>query len=298
MTFAVNDSPFAGREGQYLTSRQVRARLMQELERNVAMQVQETDKGSEFVVSGRGELHLAIFIETIRREGFEFSVSRPEVIFREGKDGEQLEPIEQVFVEVHSDYLGAVQEMLGKRRAIMQAIHYGDDGTVYVTYLAPTRGLLGFRQPFLTATRGTGIFHTLFHDYELFKGNIDLQANGSLVALEGGTVTNHALTMLVQRGDFIVKPGEEVYAGQVVGRHIREEDLVVNVCKAKQLTNFREKPSATSDMLVPPLELSLDDSIQFLGNDDLMEVTPHSLRIRKKYLNHDVRKRMRRDAEG
>ncbi len=298
MTFAVNDSPFAGREGQYLTSRQVRARLMQELEHNVAMQVQETDRGSEFVVSGRGELHLAIFIETIRREGFEFAVSRPEVIYREGKDGEQLEPIEQVFVEVHSDYLGAVQEMLGKRRAIMQAIHYGDDGTVYVTYLAPTRGLLGFRQPFLTATRGTGIFHTLFHDYEPFKGNIDLQANGSLVALEGGTVTNHALTMLVQRGDFIVKPGEEVYAGQVVGRHIREEDLVVNVCKAKQLTNFREKPSATSDMLVPPLDLSLDDSIQFLGNDDLMEVTPQSLRIRKKYLNHDVRKRMRRDAEG
>jgi GTP-binding protein len=298
MTFAVNDSPFAGREGQYLTSRQVRARLMQELEHNVAMQVQETDRGSEFVVSGRGELHLAIFIETIRREGFEFAVSRPEVIYREGKNGEQLEPIEQVFVEVHSDYLGAVQEMLGKRRAIMQAIHYGDDGTVYVTYLAPTRGLLGFRQPFLTATRGTGIFHTLFHDYEPFKGNIDLQANGSLVALEGGTVTNHALTMLVQRGDFIVKPGEEVYAGQVVGRHIREEDLVVNVCKAKQLTNFREKPSATSDMLVPPLDLSLDDSIQFLGNDDLMEVTPQSLRIRKKYLNHDVRKRMRRDAEG
>ena len=297
MTFAVNDSPFAGREGQYLTSRQLRARLMNELERNVALRVQETDKANEFIVSGRGELHLAIVIETMRREGYEFSVSRPEVIFKEGPNGEVLEPIEQVFVEVGKDFLGAVQEMLGKRRAQMQNIHYGEDGTVYCTYLAPTRGLLGFRQPFLTSTRGTGIFHTLYHGYEPYTGDIDLSENGSLVALESGSVSNYALVNLQQRGEFIVQPGEEVYAGQVVGRNIREEEMVINICRAKQLTNFREKPSGTTDMLVPPHELSLDDAIQYLGNDDLLEVTPKSLRIRKKVLNHDLRARARRAAQ-
>src|SRR5690606_34587822 len=162
MTFSVNDSPFAGREGQYLTSRQLRARLMNELERNVALRVDETDKANEFIVSGRGELHLAILIETMRREGYEFAVSRPAVIFKE-EDERRLEAIDQVFVEVAQEYLGPVQEMLGRRRALMQNIHYGEDGTVYGTYLAPTRGLLGFRQPFLTSTRGTGIVHTLFH---------------------------------------------------------------------------------------------------------------------------------------
>jgi GTP-binding protein len=298
MTFAVNDSPFAGREGQYLTSRQIRARLLAELERNVAMRVQETERANEFIVSGRGELHLAIFIETMRREGYEFSVSRPEVIFKTGKDGELLEPIEQVFVEVAQEYLGAVQEMLGKRRAQMQNIHYGEDGTVYCTYLAPTRGLLGFRMPFLTATRGTGIFHTLYHGYEPYVGDIELQESGALVALESGTVTSYALVSLQQRGEYIVRPGDDVYAGQVVGQHIREEELVVNICRAKQLTNFREKPSATSDMLTPPRELTLDDAIQYLGNDDLLEVTPQSLRIRKKVLNHDIRQRARRAAKG
>ena len=298
MTFAVNDSPFAGREGQYLTSRQIRARLYSELERNVAMRVQDTERANEFIVSGRGELHLAIFIETMRREGYEFAVSRPEVIFKEDADGQVLEPIEQVFVEVAQEYLGAVQEMLGKRRAQMQNIHYGEDGTVYCTYLAPTRGLLGFRLPFLTATRGTGIFHTLYHGYEPFTGDIDLQENGALVALESGPVTSYALVSLQQRGQFIVKPGEEVYAGQVVGQHIRDEELVINVCRAKQLTNFREKPSATSDMLNVPRDLTLDDAIQYLGNDDLLEVTPVSLRIRKKTLNHDIRARSRRAPKG
>ena len=298
MTFAVNDSPFAGREGQYLTSRQIRARLFNELERNVAMRVQDTERANEFVVSGRGELHLAIFIETMRREGFEFAVSRPEVIFKEDGDGKLLEPIEQVFVEVAQEHLGAVQEMLGKRRAQMQNIHYGEDGTVYCTYLAPTRGLLGFRLPFLTATRGTGIFHTLYHGYETFTGEIDLQDSGALVALETGSVTAYALVSLQQRGDYIVKPGDDVYAGQVVGKHIRDEELVVNICRAKQLTNFREKPSATSDMLNVPRDLTLDDAIQYLGNDDLLEVTPASLRIRKKILNHDIRQRTRRAQKG
>ncbi len=298
MTFAVNDSPLAGREGQYLTSRQIRARLFNELERNVAMRVQETERANEFIVSGRGELHLAIFIETMRREGYEFSVSRPEVIFKEDANGKVLEPLEQVFVEVAQNYLGAVQEMLGKRRAQLEGIHYGEDGTVYCTYIAPTRGLLGFRLPFLTATRGTGIFHTLYHGYEPYLGDIDLEESGALVALESGSVTAYALVSLQQRGDYIVKPGDEVYAGQVVGRHIRDEELVINICRAKQLTNFREKPSATSDMLNSPHDLTLDDAIQYLGVDDLLEVTPVSLRIRKKILNHDIRQRTRRAQKG
>ena len=216
------------------------------------MRVEETDRANEFIVSGRGELHLAIFIETMRREGYEFAVSRPEVIYKTTPAGDLLEPVEQVFVEVAGDYLGAVQEMLGKRRAKMQNIHYGEDGTVYCTYYAPTRGLLGFRMPFLTATRGTGIFHTLFHAYEPYTGDIELMENGALVALETGTVSNYALINLQQRGEFIVKATDPVYAGQVVGKHIRDEELVINVCKTKQLTNFREKPSGLTDLMTPP----------------------------------------------
>lgn len=297
MTFGVNDSPFAGRDGQYLTSRQLRARLMAELERNVSLRVQETELASEFLVSGRGELHLAILIETMRREGSEFFVSSPEVIYRrDDADGTLMEPMEHVYLEVHSDYLGAVSEMLGRRRAQMINIRYGDDGTVYSEYIAPTRGLLGFRQPFLTATRGTGIFHTLFHGYEPVVGEIDNSEQGKIVALETGSVTNYALTKLQQRGEFIVMPGEEVYAGQVVGTHIRPEELVVNITQAKQLTNFREKPSNVTDMLVPPRVLSLDDAIQFLDPGDLLEVTPTALRIRKRELRHDVRQRAAKRA--
>lgn len=290
MTFSVNDSPFAGREGQYLTSRQLRARLLAELEHNVSLRVEETELASEFLVAGRGELHLAILIETMRREGSEFAVSPPEVIYKESVEG-LLEPMEHMYVEVLNDYLGSVTEMLGKRRAQLVNIRYGEDGTVYAEFLAPTRGLLGFRQLFLTSTRGTGIFNTLFAGYQPFLGEIDTLEQGKLVALENGTVTSYALVKLQQRGEFIVRPGEDVYAGQVVGRNIRADELVINVCQAKQLTNFREKPSATSDMLVQPRELSLDEAIQYLAKGDLLEVTPNSLRIRKKDLRHEVRQR-------
>lgn len=288
MTFSINDSPFAGKEGQYLTSRHIRDRLMRELESNVALRVEETGAASSFVVSGRGELHLAVFIETMRREGYEFSVSRPEVIFKETDEG-LMEPMEQLFLEVHTDYYGAVSEMLGRRRGQIVNIRYGDDGTVYAEYIVPTRGMLGFRQPFLTATRGTGISHTLFHGYEPVKGDITTQELGSLVALESGMVTAYALTGLAQRGTFFVKPGDEVYAGQVVGENIREDELVVNVCRQKQLTNHRAAPTAITEGLTPARIMSLDDAIEHLNDDDLLEVTPASLRIRKRELRHDMR---------
>ncbi len=290
MTFSINDSPFAGKEGQYLTSRHIRDRLMRELESNVALRVDETGAASSFVVSGRGELHLAVFIETMRREGYEFSVSRPEVIFKETDEG-LAEPMEQLFLEVHTDYYGAVSEMLGRRRGQIVNIRYGDDGTVYAEYIVPTRGMLGFRQPFLTATRGTGISHTLFHGYEPVKGDITTQDLGSLVALESGMVTAYALTGLSQRGTFFVKPGDQVYAGQVVGENIRDDELVVNVCRQKQLTNHRAAPTAITEGLTPARIMSLDDAIEHLNDDDLLEVTPASLRIRKRELRHDMRQK-------
>ncbi|MBE2200792.1 MAG: translational GTPase TypA [Anaerolinea sp.] len=297
MTFGINDGPFAGREGKYLTSRQIRDRLQRELESNVALRVAETDKASEFVVSGRGELHLAILIETMRREGYEFCVSRPEVIFKEDGKGGVLEPVEHVFLEVHSDYLGAVSEMMGRRRAQTLSIRYGDDGTVYAEYLVPTRGILGFRQPFLTATRGTGIFHALFHGYEPFLGDMNMQPLGAIISLEMGAVSAYALLNLQPRGTFFIKPGDEVYSGQVVGQHTREDELVANVCRTKHLTNHRSTPQAMADSLIPPRILSLDDAIEYLKKDDLLEVTPNSLRIRKKELRHDERQKVAKRAK-
>jgi GTP-binding protein len=293
MTFSVNDSPFAGREGQFVTSRQLRDRLWHELESNVSLRVEETDSPDRFIVSGRGELHLAILVETMRREGYEFSVSKPEVIFKDGPDG-RLEPVEHVFVEVGGDYLGALSEMMGRRRSVLLSLRYGEDGTVYAEYLAPTRGLLGFRQPFLMATRGTGIFHTLFHGYEPYMGDIAAREHGSLVSLEAGTVMTYALTNLQQRGALFVSPGDQVYSGQVTGEHIRDNDLVVNVCKAKHLTNHRQSTSEITIGLTPPRIFSLDDAIEYLGGDELLEVTPRSLRIRKKVLSHDERYKARK----
>lgn len=290
MSFRVNDSPFAGKEGKYLTSRQIRDRLARELESNVAMRVADTDNPAEFIVSGRGELHLAILIETMRREGYEFAVSRPEVIFRDGPDGKE-EPMETLFIEVANDYFGAVSELLGRRKGLLQKIHYGEDGTVYGEYRIPTRGLLGLRQPFLTSTRGTGIFNTLFYGYGPMLGSIDTQEHGSLVALETGPVSSYALQQLNSRGIFFVLPSEEVYQGQVVGQNTRDEELVVNVGKTKTLTKVRSGPHGMVEALTTPRIMTLDESIEYLGDDDLLEITPTSLRIRKKELRHEVRQR-------
>ena len=290
MAFHVNDSPFAGKEGKFLTSRQIRDRLTRELESNVAMRVADTDNPAEFIVSGRGELHLAILIETMRREGYEFAVSRPEVIFRDGSNGKE-EPMETLFIEVANDYFGAVSELLGRRRGLLQKIHYGEDGTVYGEYIIPTRGLLGLRQPFLTATRGTGIFNTLFHGYAPMLGPIATQDHGSLVSLETCVVSSYALHQLESRGVFFVLPSEEVYQGQVVGQNTRDEELVVNVGKTKTLTKVRSGPTAIVEALSTPRIMTLDESIEYLGDDDLLEITPTSLRIRKKELRHEVRQR-------
>ncbi len=288
MTFSINDSPFTGRSGQFVTSRQLRERLFRELEKNVAMRVEETDSADRFVVSGRGELHLAILIETMRREGYEFSVSRPEVIMEETPEGKK-EPVEHVFIEVPNDYLGVVTEMMARRRGHMLDMRYGDDGTVYLEYHIPTRGLLGFRQPFLTATRGTGILHTLFHGFEPYMGDIPGRERGSLIALETGAVTSYALINAQQRGVLFVKPGDEVYAGQVTGQHARGDDLVINVCKTKHLTNHRKAFADISAGLTPPHQFSLDEAIEYLSDDELLEVTPDALRIRKKELDHNAR---------
>ncbi|MFA6107652.1 MAG: translational GTPase TypA [Candidatus Latescibacterota bacterium] len=297
MTFGVNDSPFAGREGRFVTSRQLRKRLDHELESNVALRVQDTETAGEFIVSGRGELHLAILIETMRREGYEFSVSKPEVILRQSDQG-LLEPVERLFIEVLADYLGPVSELVGKRRGLLQAMSYGEDGTVYAEYLVPTRGILGFRQPYLTVTRGTGTFNTLFHAYEPLAGAIDTHEYSSLVSLEPGTVSAYALVHLQQRGTFFVRPGEAVYAGQVVGQTIAERDLILNVCRTKHLTGHRAAPKGIAEGLATPRILSLDDAMEYLGQDELLEVTPEALRVRKRELRHDARQRAARTPAG
>lgn len=297
MTFGVNTSPFAGREGQWSTSRKLRERLFKELEHNVALRVDETENADTFVVSGRGELHLAILIETMRREGYEFQVAKPEVIFKRGADGELLEPHEDVFIEVAQDALGAVMEMLGGRRGQLTEMHNRDDGTVFLRYRVPTRGLLGFRSKFLTATRGTGVMHTLFADYLPLAGPIETRPHGSLVAHEPGTATTFGLHNAEGRGVLFIGAGTEVYEGMIVGENPREEDIAVNVAKKKHLTNMRSSNADIAVQLTPPRVLSLDDAIEYIAEDELIEVTPQSIRLRKKILNNEERGKLKKSAE-
>ena len=290
MTFSVNTSPFAGREGTYVTGRQIRDRLMLELEQNVALRVADAESTGQWIVSGRGELHLAILIETMRREGYEFAVGQPEVIYRDTPEGRQ-EPFEEVYIEVPADHQGTVSEMLGRRRGRLADVRHTDSGVVHNTWVVPTRGMLGFRQPFLTATRGEGIHHSLFHEYGPMVGAIDTAAFGSLVSSFTGPATAYALTNLKQRGTFFVPPGTEVYDGQVIGEHIRDGDLAVNPIRRKPGTGPRSKPTQDAEQLPPHRKLSLDDAIEYLSADELLEVTPESLRLRKRELVQVIRER-------
>ncbi len=291
MTFAVNTSPFSGREGIHVTSRKLRERLYAELERDVALRVADTESPDTLVVSGRGELHLAILIETLRREGYEFQVSRPEVIFKD-EGGQHLEPYEQLEVEVAQDVLGQVVELAGRRRGALVDMKYRDDGSAHCVYKIPTRGLLGFRQAFLTSTRGKGVMNTLFAGYGPYAGAIESRDLGSLIAFEAGTTTTFGLSQAQERGQLFIGPGIEVYEGMVVGEHIRDRDLEVNVVRRKHLTNMRSSNSDIAVKLDGLRELSLDDAVEFLADDELLEVTPLAYRIRKRILAKQDRDRL------
>jgi GTP-binding protein len=289
MTFGVNTSPFTGREGKWGTSRKLRERLFDELRTNVSLRVEETDSAENFLVSGRGELHLGILIETMRREGYEFQVSRPEVIYHTADDGALLEPYEEVHIETSNDTVGAVVEMLGGRRGQMMDMQDSGSGMTRMVYIVPTRGLLGFRYQFLTSTRGAGVMHTIFRGYDELSGAMNTRQSGSLVAWEAGSTTAYALKSAEERGVLFLGPGVDVYEGMVVGENARSGDIAVNVCKKKHLTNIR---SARGDMeirLTPPRQMSLDEAIEYLADDELLEVTPESYRIRKRILNTEER---------
>lgn len=295
MYFRVNNSPFAGLEGDYVTSNMIKDRLMKEIRTNVAIEVEQTESADIYKVSGRGELQLAILIETMRREGFEFAVSRPEVLYRE-IDGNVHEPFEEVVVDVHQDYSNRVIDNLQQRKGIMTSMTQEGENNRLV-FKVPSRGLIGFRSEMLTETRGTGIMHQQFDQYEPYAGDIPGRNRGALIALERGEVTSYALEGLQDRGTFFVEPGEKVYMGQVVGINNRSDDLVVNVVKKKNLTNHRATQTADSTKVDPARDMSLEQHIEFIDKDELLEVTPQSLRIRKMYLDPNERKRAEKQKE-
>ncbi|HLD61117.1 MAG TPA: translational GTPase TypA [Patescibacteria group bacterium] len=292
MSFMVNDSPFAGKEGKFSTSRQIRERLFKELETDVALRVVDGTEGN-WIVSGRGELHLAILIERMRREGFEFQVSQPQVINKE-VNGKMLTPFEQVFVEVPDTYSGAVIQKLGGRRGILQNM-YSENGVTFLEFIIPTRGLFGYRTEFLTDTRGLGIINTIFSGYDVDPGGWHERDQGSLVAHETGTTNLYGLLNVQDRGVLFIGPGVEVYEGQVVGQNARGEDIRVNVCKEKQLSNMRSKGDGSAEHFNAPRTMGLEDALEYIGQDELVEVTPQTIRIRKSTLNENE---ARRKAKG
>jgi GTP-binding protein len=284
MDFLVNNSPFAGKEGRYVTTRNLAARLQRELRSNVSLRVEPGETPESFRVSGRGELHLAILIETMRREGYEFQVSRPEVILKT-VDGVLSEPVEDVIVEVPEEHVGSVIENLGKRRGEMINMAAGNDGT-RLEFRVPSRGLFGFRNELLTQTRGTGIMHQNLYGYEPYKGDFPERSKGALVAMEAGSAIPYSIFRLQDRGTFFIEPGTKVYAGMVVGENKRNQDMPINVCKTKQLTNVRAVGSDEAVRLEPPRLLSLDQALEWLSTDEYLEVTPESIRIRKRDLGN------------
>ena len=289
MLFIVNNSPFAGREGKFVTSRNLRDRLFKEVETNVSMRVKETDSTDAFEVSGRGELHLSILIETMRRQGFEFAVSRPRVIFKRDEEGKLLEPMELLMIEVPEQYVGAVMEKLGSRKAEIVNMGTRDTGVSHLEFRIPARGLMGYRQQFLTDTNGNGIMNSVFDGYEPYKGDIPQRVQGSLVVFETGETSSYGLFNAQERGDLFVGPGVEVYEGMIIGESPKNEDVTVNVCKKKHVTNMRAAGSDEALRLTPPTVLSLEQSLEFINDDELAEVTPKSIRLRKRILSREQR---------
>ena len=293
MTFSVNNGPFAGKEGDFVTSRHIRDRLFKELERNVSLRVKETDSPDSFEVSGRGELHLSILIETMRREGFELLVSRPKVIYKE-IDGVKCEPIERLVVNVPDDCIGNVIEKLGQRKAEMVNMEPAEEGHTKVEFKIPARGLIGYRTEFLTDTKGEGTMNHIFDSYEPYKGDVLSRVRGTIVAFEAGKSVTYGLYNAQDKGELFIGPGVEVYEGMIVGLNSRGEDLAINVCKEKHLTNTRASGSDEALRLVPPLKMSLEKAIEFIEDDELVEVTPKSIRLRKKILDSKERERAAR----
>ena len=297
MTFSVNNGPFAGKEGQFVTSRHIRDRLYKELERNVSLRVKDTESADSFEVSGRGELHLSVLIETMRREGFELLVSRPKVIYKE-IDGVKCEPIERLVVNVPDDCVGNVIEKLGRRKAEMINMEPAEDGHTKIEFKIPARGIIGYRTEFLTDTKGEGVMNHIFDSYEPYKGDIQARVRGTIVAFESGKSITYGLYNAQDKGDLFIGPGVEVYEGMIVGLNSRSEDLAINVCKEKHLTNTRASGSDEALRLVPPIQMSLEKAIEFIQDDELVEVTPKSIRLRKKILNNKDRERAWRQANN
>ncbi len=293
MTFGVNTSPFAGREGKFQTSRQLRTRLYRELETNVSLRVEDGNTPDEFIVSGRGELHLSVLIETMRREGYEFQVSRPEVITHEGENGEILEPIEHLVIDTRDTYIGVLTETLAARKAQLTNMTNDGSGNVRLEYHIPTRGLIGFRNAFLTLTQGNGAMSSMLIGYEPWLGKIGTTRMGALIASETGVAVTYGLNNAQQRGDTFIEPGTPVYEGMIVGLNVRPMDMVVNVCKEKQKTNVRSSTTDIAVRLTPPIIMSLEQSLDFINNDELVEVTPQNIRLRKRYLTQHERARNR-----
>ena len=288
MNFLVNNSPFAGREGDFVTSRHLRDRLFKELDTNVSLKVEETDSPDTFKVSGRGELHLSILIETMRRQGYEFQVSKPAVITKK-IDGKEYEPIEYLIIDVPEEFMGVVMEKLGPRKAELVNMRSGEQGFTRLEFKIPARGLIGYRSDFMTDTKGNGILNHVFHGFELSRGEIQTRNHGTLVAWENGDSVPYGLFNAQERGSLFIGAGVKVYEGMVVGENPRDEDITINVCKKKQITNMRASGSDEALRLVPHIVMSLEQSIEFITDDELVEITPKSIRIRKKILNTDLR---------
>ncbi|MBO4947629.1 MAG: translational GTPase TypA [Lachnospiraceae bacterium] len=298
MHFMVNDSPLAGKEGKFVTSRHLRDRLFRELNTDVSLRVEETETTEAYKVSGRGELHLSVLIENMRREGYEFAVSKAEVIYKEDERGKKLEPMEIAVVDVPEEFSGTVINMLTQRKGELQGMAPMSDGNVRLEFDIPSRGLIGFRSEFMTSTKGTGVINTIFDGYGPYKGDIQYRNQGSLIAYESGTSITYGLFNAQERGTLFIGPGEAVYGGMVVGQNGKTDDIEVNVCKTKHLTNTRSSGSDDALKLVPPRVLSLEQALEFIDTDELLEITPKSLRIRKKILDPTMRMRAKRNAQS